>query len=82
MINGECFILFGILTGLKAILNCTIPENYFDNLANDPFEGNKSRKSSGFSETTTKSRHFSGYERNKSRNCSGNSGSPGCSTNG
>lgn len=56
--------------------------NYFDELAIDPFDGNKSRKSSGFSETTTKSRQFSGYEQNKSRNCSGNSGSPGYLTNG
>ncbi len=56
--------------------------NYFDELAIDPYDGNKSRKSSGFSETTTKSRQFSGYEQNKSRNCSGNSGSPGYLTNG
>lgn len=44
----------------------------------DPFDGNKSRKSSGFSDGTngggSKSRQYSGYElQNKSRNCSGNS---------
>ena len=39
-------------------------------------EGGKSRKSSGFSETT-KSRNCSGMEDGKSRNCSGNSISQG-----
>ena len=48
----------------------------------DPFDGNKSRKSSGFSDGTngggSKSRQYSGYElQNKSRNCSGNSISAG-----
>jgi len=48
----------------------------------DPFDGSKSRKSSGFSDGTngggSKSRQYSGYElQNKSRNCSGNSISAG-----
>ena len=43
---------------------------------NDLYEGSKSRKSSGFSETT-KSRNGSGMEGDKSRNCSGNSISQG-----
>ena len=44
----------------------------------DPFDCSKSRKSSGFSETTNKSRQYSGYDVNsKSRNCSGNSISAG-----
>merc|ERR1711981_1395866 len=48
----------------------------------DQFDGNKSRKSSGFSDGTngggSKSRQYSGYElENKSRNCSGNSISAG-----
>merc|ERR1712106_556572 len=38
----------------------------------DLYEGSKSRKSSGFSETT-KSRNCSGMDGDKSRNCSGNS---------
>lgn len=42
----------------------------------DLYEGSKSRKSSGFSETT-KSRNCSGLEDGKSRNCSGNSISQG-----
>lgn len=45
----------------------------------DPFDGNKSRKSSGFSsagDAVEKSRQYSGYD-NKSRNCSGNSISAG-----
>merc|ERR1719266_2163319 len=40
---------------------------------NDLYEGSKSRKSSGFSETQSKSRNCSGMEDSKSRNCSGNS---------
>ena len=48
----------------------------------DPFDGSKSRKSSGFSDGTngggSKSRQYSGYDlQNKSRNCSGNSISAG-----
>lgn len=43
----------------------------------DLYEGNKSRKSSGFSETQSKSRNCSGLEDTKSRNCSGNSISQG-----
>jgi len=39
--------------------------------------GGKSRKSSGFSETQSKSRNCSGIEDSKSRNCSGNSISQG-----
>jgi len=42
----------------------------------DLYEGSKSRKSSGFSETT-KSRNCSGMDGDKSRNCSGNSISQG-----
>jgi len=42
----------------------------------DLYEPSKSRKSSGFSETT-KSRNCSGMDENKSRNCSGNSISQG-----
>merc|ERR1719414_1728316 len=42
----------------------------------DLYEGGKSRKSSGFSETT-KSRNCSGMDGDKSRNCSGNSISQG-----
>ena len=67
--------------------NCTISQNsilcpisgsYLDELNLDPFDCNKSRKSSGFSETTNKSRQYSGYDVNsKSRNCSGNSISAG-----
>ena len=41
------------------------------------YEGSKSRKSSGFSETQSKSRNCSGIEDGKSRNCSGNSISQG-----
>jgi len=44
---------------------------------NDLYEGSKSRKSSGFSETQSKSRNCSGMEDSKSRNCSGNSISQG-----
>ena len=44
---------------------------------NDLYEGSKSRKSSGFSETQVKSRNCSGMEDSKSRNCSGNSISQG-----
>ena len=44
---------------------------------NDLYEGSKSRKSSGFSETQSKSRNCSGMEDGKSRNCSGNSISQG-----
>jgi hypothetical protein len=60
--------------------------NGLDEMSNngggDPFDGNKSRKSSGFSDGTngggSKSRQYSGYElQNKSRNCSGNSISTG-----
>ena len=43
----------------------------------DLYEGGKSRKSSGFSETQSKSRNCSGLEDGKSRNCSGNSISQG-----
>ena len=49
-------------------------------LSNDPFDSNKSRKSSGFSssnDSKERSRQYSGYDMqsaaNKSRNCSGNS---------
>ena len=41
------------------------------------YEVSKSRKSSGFSETQSKSRNCSGMEDSKSRNCSGNSISQG-----
>ena len=44
---------------------------------NDLYEVSKSRKSSGFSETQSKSRNCSGMEDSKSRNCSGNSISQG-----
>jgi hypothetical protein len=43
----------------------------------DLYEGGKSRKSSGFSETQSKSRNCSGLEDGKSRNVSGNSISQG-----
>lgn len=52
--------------------------SYLDDLNLDPFDCSKSRKSSGFSEGTNKSRQYSGYDvNNKSRNCSGNSISAG-----
>jgi len=52
--------------------------SYLEDLNLDPFDSSKSRKSSGFSETTNKSRQYSGYDVNsKSRNCSGNSISAG-----
>jgi len=57
--------------------------NTLDELSlSDPFDGNKSRKSSGFSSSDgtglEKTRQYSGYDMgNKSRNCSGNSISAG-----
>jgi len=48
-----------------------------DMAVTDLYEGGKSRKSSGFSETQSKSRNCSGLEDGKSRNCSGNSISQG-----
>jgi len=48
--------------------------NALDDLSiNDLYEGGKSRKSSGFSETLTKSRNCSGLESDRDRNMSGNS---------
>ena len=64
---------WGILLSLFPISG-----SYLDDLNLDPFDCSKSRKSSGFSETTNKSRQYSGYDVNsKSRNCSGNSISAG-----
>jgi len=76
-----CLNLLGLKLHILKILKI-LKGNYFDELSIDQYDGNKSRKSSGFSETTSKSRQYSGYEHSKSRNCSGNSGSPGYMTNG
>ncbi|XP_059098725.1 putative E3 ubiquitin-protein ligase UNKL isoform X2 [Tigriopus californicus] len=80
--NGSLFSSFNNAESLDSIGAA------FEDLSVDPFEGSKSRKSSGFSETcTTKSRQCSGYDLssgpngggNKSRNCSGNSITQGIS---
>jgi hypothetical protein len=65
------------------------PGANLEDLNLDPFDGSKSRKSSGFSETTNKSRQCSGYDvHSKSRNSSGSNpvmassgklSPPGCS---
>ena len=62
----------------KLVLNVPFPGGALDDMSiNDLYEGSKSRKSSGFSETQSKSRNCSGMEDSKSRNCSGNSISQG-----
>lgn len=77
--NGSLFPSFGN-NGVDHGLDQAV--NGLDDLNLDPFDGNKSRKSSGFSSnengSSGKSRQYSGYEiENKSRNCSGNSISAG-----
>ena len=62
----------------KLFLTVPFPGGALDDMSiNDLYEGSKSRKSSGFSETQVKSRNCSGMEDSKSRNCSGNSISQG-----
>ena len=62
----------------KLFLTVPFPGGALDDMSiNDLYEGSKSRKSSGFSETQSKSRNCSGMEDSKSRNCSGNSISQG-----
>ena len=66
------------MSSRKLALNVPFPGGALDDMSiNDLYEGSKSRKSSGFSETQSKSRNCSGMEDSKSRNCSGNSISQG-----
>jgi len=74
--NGSFFPSMGSNDPLDSVANALDDLG----LSNDPFDGNKSRKSSGFSSSTDpkeRSRQYSGYDMhqaaNKSRNCSGNS---------
>ena len=66
------------LSSKQLRLTVPFPGGALDDMSiNDLYEGSKSRKSSGFSETQSKSRNCSGMEDSKSRNCSGNSISQG-----